>query len=87
MVAPTASISSLQLDSWDAFSASSEFQVSTNIAVATRSQTATVLAQFEGDVLEDIGGAFQNFYESGQIWALRIGLVLGYVVRGITTYK
>ncbi|MEO0987409.1 MAG: hypothetical protein AAFY20_17930 [Cyanobacteria bacterium J06639_14] len=50
-------------------------------------QSTVIVAQFESDVLGDIGGAFKNFYESGQIWALIIGIVIGYVVRGITTYK
>jgi hypothetical protein len=48
---------------------------------------ATVVAQSDPDVLADIGGAFKGFYDSGQLWALLIGIVIGYVVRGITTYK
>jgi fructose-specific phosphotransferase system IIC component len=48
---------------------------------------AIVLAQSDPDVLADIGNAFKGFYESGQLWALLIGFIVGYVVRGITTYK
>lgn len=54
---------------------------------ANQKQVAVVVAQFESDVLGDIGNAFKNFYESGQIWALIVGIIIGYVVRGITTYK
>lgn len=50
--------------------------------------TATVLAQqFDQDVIGDLGNALNTFIESGQIWALIIGFVLGYLLRGVTTYK
>ncbi|MGF1458530.1 MAG: hypothetical protein ACFBSG_05835 [Leptolyngbyaceae cyanobacterium] len=38
-----------------------------------------VAQQFEQDVVSDIGNAISTFIESGQIWALLIGFVLGYV--------
>lgn len=48
---------------------------------------ATVLAQqFDQDILGDMGSAWSNFIESGQVWALLIGIVLGYLMRGMTTY-
>ncbi|ASC73127.1 hypothetical protein XM38_040890 [Halomicronema hongdechloris C2206] len=48
---------------------------------------AVVLAQqFDQDILGDLGGAFNHFIESGQVWALVIGLVLGYLIRGLTAY-
>ncbi len=49
--------------------------------------TAIVVAQFDQDVLGDFSSAFKNFIDSGQVWALLIGIIIGYVVRGITTYK
>lgn len=36
------------------------------------------------DILANIQNAFQNFLNSGQAGAMTIGLVVGYVVRGIT---
>jgi hypothetical protein len=36
------------------------------------------------DVLANIQVAFQNFLSSGQAGAMTIGLVSGYMVRGIT---
>lgn len=50
-------------------------------------ESVVIAQQFDEDVLGDLGSAFSNFYESGQIWALLIGIVLGYVIRGMTTYS
>ena len=54
-----------------------------------RQSMTPVLAQeqFEQDILADLGNAIGNFIESGQVWALIIGFVLGYVLRGVTTYR
>lgn len=38
------------------------------------------------DILADVQAAFDSFVSSGQVWALLIGLVLGYLVRSLTTY-
>lgn len=47
----------------------------------------SVLAQqFETDVFSDFRVAFNNFVESGQVWALVIGLILGYLIRSLTSY-
>lgn len=40
----------------------------------------------EVDVLLQMQNAWNNFIESGQIWALLIGLVLGYLFRSLTAY-
>lgn len=48
---------------------------------------ALILAQqFDQDILGDLGNAWNTFVQSGQIWALIIGLVLGYLIRGLTVY-
>lgn len=42
-------------------------------------------AQFNEDkVLQDISRGWQNFVQSGQLWALLIGIVIGYMIRTIT---
>jgi hypothetical protein len=48
----------------------------------------TVLAQtqLETDVFAGTRAWFDNFIKSGQVWALIIGIVFGYVLRGMTTY-
>lgn len=42
--------------------------------------------QFDTDVFAGFRRAFNNFIESGQIWALLVGIVIGYIIRGLTTY-
>jgi hypothetical protein len=42
--------------------------------------------QFETDVFADTRDWFQNFIESGQVWALLIGFILGYMLRSFTSY-
>ncbi|BAY85571.1 hypothetical protein NIES267_50710 [Calothrix parasitica NIES-267] len=48
----------------------------------------TVLAQTvnDPDLLGQLQKAWNNFVETGQIWALLIGLVVGYVIRNLTSY-
>ena len=48
----------------------------------------TVLAQnvTDPDLLGQIQKAWNNFVETGQIWALLIGLVIGYLIRNLTSY-
>jgi len=46
-----------------------------------------VLAQSVEDpeVLTRIQSAWNNFISTGQVWALLIGLIIGYLFRGITS--
>lgn len=47
----------------------------------------TLLAQqFDTDPFRGTRAAFSNFVRTGQAWALLIGFVIGYIVRGLTTY-
>ncbi|NEQ52743.1 MAG: hypothetical protein F6K11_21835 [Leptolyngbya sp. SIO3F4] len=48
--------------------------------------TPVIAQQFEENFFERSGDIFGNFVDSGQLWALLIGIVIGYVIRGITTY-
>ncbi|MFN5657550.1 MAG: hypothetical protein ACK47D_06735 [Pseudanabaena sp.] len=43
-----------------------------------------IAQQFRQDVLGDIGKGWDGFVKSGQIWALLIGTVIGYLFRSIT---
>ncbi|MBW4648451.1 MAG: hypothetical protein KME06_07090 [Kastovskya adunca ATA6-11-RM4] len=56
------------------------------LATTPLSTQGTVLAQAieDPDVLGQMQDAFNNFIESGQVWALLIGLVLGYMLRNLT---
>lgn len=54
-------------------------------------QTAVTTKPLVGQLIEDnffdrSGDILGNFVESGQLWALLIGVVLGYAIRGMTTY-
>ncbi|MBF2021671.1 MAG: hypothetical protein IGR93_16630 [Hydrococcus sp. C42_A2020_068] len=48
----------------------------------------TIIAKIDKDVdvLAQMQDAFNNFIESGQVWALLIGFVLGYIFRSFTAY-
>jgi hypothetical protein len=48
----------------------------------------TVMAKIdkEVDVLAQMQDAYNNFIESGQVWALLIGLMLGYIFRSFTGF-
>ncbi|ELS34169.1 MULTISPECIES: hypothetical protein [Pseudanabaena] len=40
--------------------------------------------QFKQDVMGDVGRGWDNFVKTGQIWALIIGVIVGYLFRSIT---
>ena len=48
----------------------------------------TVLAQTfdDVDVIADMEEAWANFVETGQCWALLIGVIVGYGFKGLTNY-
>ncbi|MEA5516133.1 hypothetical protein [Nodularia sp. UHCC 0506] len=48
----------------------------------------TLLAQKinDPDVVGQMQRTWNNFVESGQVWALLIGLVIGYMLRSLTSY-
>ncbi|ERN40704.1 hypothetical protein KR51_00026900 [Rubidibacter lacunae KORDI 51-2] len=49
-------------------------------------QSSWLLAIDDPDVLGQMRNAWNNFIESGQVWALIIGLFLGYIFRSFTAY-
>lgn len=44
------------------------------------------IAQFEDNLGSSFQDAWNNFIQSGQVWALIIGFIVGYVFRSITSY-
>lgn len=42
--------------------------------------------QFEVDVFDRFNAFIANFIESGQAWALLIGIVLGYLIKSVFSY-
>jgi len=52
----------------------------------TATHTTILAQQFDQDILGDMNGAFGRFVESGQIWAMLIGFVIGYIFKSLTSY-
>lgn len=48
--------------------------------------TPIVAQQFNEDLIGSTGAMFKGFYESGQLWALLIGIVLGYMLKSAFSY-
>lgn len=48
----------------------------------------TVVAQSvtDTDLIGTVQKAFNHFIQSGQVWAMLIGLIIGYMFRSLTTY-
>ncbi|MHC5614042.1 MAG: hypothetical protein ACYTXA_24380 [Nostoc sp.] len=48
----------------------------------------TALAQTitDPDVMGQIQKSWSHFIQTGQVWALLIGLVIGYMIRNLTSY-
>ena len=56
------------------------------LAVANDALSPVLAQQFDQDILGDIARTWDNFVESGQIWALLFGIVLGYMIRNLTAF-
>lgn len=41
---------------------------------------------FDEDILGNLGDAWNNFIDSGQVWAMLFGIVLGYMIRNLTAF-
>lgn len=59
-----------------------------NLTFDNSSSQTTILAQTikDPDVVGQIEDAWYYFVDSGQVWALLIGLFLGYAFKGLTSY-
>lgn len=57
------------------------------VSISSAMPQSMVLAQqFDQDVLGDMGRLWNIFIESGQVWALLIGVIVGYFIRSLTAY-
>ncbi len=48
--------------------------------------TPVVAQYFDEDLIGTTGTMLKGFYESGQLWALLIGVVLGYILKSAFSY-
>ncbi len=53
-------------------------------AILIAQAAATSSSDIDTDILAKIQVSFKNFLESGQAMAMTVGLVFGYMIRGIT---
>ncbi|TVQ09258.1 MAG: hypothetical protein EA368_09900 [Leptolyngbya sp. DLM2.Bin27] len=56
------------------------------LAVTTDALSPVLAQQFDQDILGDIVDIWNNFVDSGQIWAMLFGIVLGYMIRNLTAF-
>jgi hypothetical protein len=60
------------------------------LAAQSRFTSQIILAQNKRiediNILADIQKSFDKFVSSGQVWALIIGIVIGYMFRSLTSY-
>lgn len=54
--------------------------------VDTASLSPVLAQQFDQDILGDMVDIWNNFVDSGQLWALLFGIVLGYFIRNLTAF-
>jgi hypothetical protein len=45
-----------------------------------------VITEKDVDIIGQVQDSFHNFVETGQVWALIIGIVVGYMFKGFTSY-
>ncbi len=58
----------------------SQFEASATVG------TPIIAQQFDQDLIGSTGKIIHGFYTSGQLWALLIGVVLGYGFRSFSSY-
>jgi hypothetical protein len=46
----------------------------------------TIAQTFQDNLFSNVGRSWDNFIRSGQVWALIIGFVIGYIFRGFSAY-
>lgn len=58
------------------------------LVVKPSEETETLIVQRieDIDIIGDMRDAWDNFIDSGQVWALLIGLLVGYMFRGMTSF-
>lgn len=56
------------------------------LEMSAEAGTPLVAQYFDQDVIGSSGALLKGFYESGQLWALLIGIVLGYIIKSAFSY-
>jgi hypothetical protein len=66
------------IDIFHHLSVSIDFSPLTNVLMT--------ISQQDVDIIGNVQKFFSNFVKTGQAWALLIGLIIGYMFRGFTSY-
>lgn len=61
-------------------------QFETTAIAGTPTGTPVIGQYFDQDLVGTTGKMLTGFYDSGQLWALLIGIVLGYAFKSMTSY-
>lgn len=77
----------MEITSWSILD-SQYLQITQDFYHHSLSPLVTILAQTfdDVDILADMEGAWNNFIETGQVWALLIGVFFGYLFKSLTNY-
>lgn len=60
--------------------------VAQNLIFQAHQHSLWIAQQFEDNLGSSFQSTWDNFIQSGQVWALIIGFIVGYVFRSITSY-
>lgn len=55
-------------------------------SIASDALSPVLAQQFDQDILGDLMATWNNFVDSGQLWALLFGIVIGYFIRNLTAF-
>ncbi len=61
-------------------------QLEASVTLGSHTGTPVIGQYFDQDLIGTTGEMLGGFYESGQIWALLIGIVLGYGIKSFSSY-
>ena len=77
----------MEITSWSILD-SQYLQITLDFYHHSLSPLATILAQVveDPDVIGQMQDAWNNFIETGQVWALLIGIFFGYLFKSLTSY-
>lgn len=73
------------LDSWNTWHLIS-YPISQTELWQSWQDLAVLAQQFETDVFKGTRTILNEFIKSGKLWTLLIGIIIGYVLRGLTSY-
>ncbi len=61
-------------------------QLETSATLSSQIGTPVVGQYFDQDLIGTTGNMLGGFYESGQLWAMLIGVALGYAFKSFSSY-